>query len=115
LISTFGHAIPLVLIYMTQQKLESVVEINVKIENSKLEIREVPRNAQKTCLGCILGKRTFRLGQYFSFFKMLDGRAPRGDHHGSPFPNRVLCVDTSKHIYQRRTLTVTHFSLIRHS
>ena len=32
-----------------------------------------------------------------------------GDHHGSPFPNRVLCVDTSKHIYRHVTLTVNSF------
>ena len=38
-----------------------------------------------------------------------------GDHHGSPFPNKVLCVDTSKHIYLHETLTVNSFLLNRYS
>ena len=38
-----------------------------------------------------------------------------GDHHGSPFPNRVLFVDTSENIYRRITLTVNSFSLNRYS
>ena len=38
-----------------------------------------------------------------------------GDHHGSPFPNKVLCVDTSEHIYRRLTLTVNSFLLNRYS
>ena len=38
-----------------------------------------------------------------------------GDHHGSPFPNKVLCVDTSKHINLHKTLTVNSFLLNRYS
>ena len=34
-----------------------------------------------------------------------------GDHHGSPFPNRVLCASTSKHIYRQRELIFYAFVL----
>ena len=32
-----------------------------------------------------------------------------GDHHGSPFPNRVLCEDISEHIYRHISLSVNSF------
>ena len=38
-----------------------------------------------------------------------------GDHNGSPFPNRVLCVYKSEHIYRHITLTVNSFLLNRYS
>ena len=31
-----------------------------------------------------------------------------GDHHGSPLPNRVLCVDTTEDIYRHSVIGSLH-------
>ena len=55
------------------------------------------------------------LDNIFPFSKCRTVGRHAGDHHGSPFRNRVLCVDISKHIYRHITLTVNSFLLNRYS
>ena len=43
---------------------------------------------------------------FSSFSKCRTAGRHAGDHHGSPFPNRVFSVDTSQNIYRRILLTV---------
>ena len=56
-----------------------------------------------------LETRTLWPGQYFQFSKCRTVGRHAGDHHGSPFPHRVWCVDISEHIYRHISLSVNSF------
>ena len=61
------------------------------------ELKALPKASNET--------GTLWPGQYFSIFKMPDGRAPRGRR----FPHRVWCADISEHIYRHISLSTISF------
>ena len=54
-------------------------------------------------------QETLRPGYFFSFSKCRTAGRHAGDHHGNPFPFRVLCASTSKDIYRHVILNVNSF------